>query len=69
VLGFIRFLRQLRRDNPGNDDHVYGRFGPLTTFNVDSVPLAFCDTSKTTYERKGARRVSIIIPGNGLDNR
>jgi hypothetical protein len=69
VLGFVRFLRQLRRDNGGVNEIVYGRFGLLTTFNVDSVPMSFSDSSKTTYERKGARRVSIIVPGSGLDKR
>lgn len=69
VLGFIRFLRQLRRDNPSGDDPVHGKFGRRHTFNVDSVPMSFFDTSRTTVERKGAVRVSIIIPGSGLDKR
>jgi hypothetical protein len=69
VLGFILFLAELRRANPSDKDPVWGVFGPLNTFNGDSVPLSFCSTSRTTLERNGAVRVSIIVPGSRLDKR
>ena len=68
ILGFVRCLRKIRQDNPSDDDPVWGVFGPEACFNVDSVPLAFADSSKTTIARKGSERVSIIVP-SGMDKR
>lgn len=69
VLGFTRFLRGLRRDNPSDEDTIWGVYGPYNTLNVDSVPVCFCSNCKTTIEEEGAERVSIIVPGSGLDKR
>jgi hypothetical protein len=69
VLGFVRFLRELRQNNPSDEDEVLGIYNLYTTFNVDSVPLPFCSVSKTTIDKHGATRVSIICAGSGLDKR
>jgi hypothetical protein len=69
VLAWVRFLRQIRRDHPNDSDPIWGIFGPRNTFNADSVPIVFASTCKITIDRKGAVRVSIIVPGSGLDKR
>jgi hypothetical protein len=69
LLGFVRALRTLRQENATNDDPIWGSYGKYTTFNADSVPIPFCDTSKTTVERKASKRVPMIVPGSGLDKR
>jgi hypothetical protein len=69
VLGFTRFLRGLRRENPSDEDSIWGVYGRENTLNVDSVPICFCSSCKTTIELCGAKRVSIIVPGSGLDKR
>jgi hypothetical protein len=68
VLGFVLFLCDLRRDNP-SEDEVWGLYNEYTTFNSDSVPLAFCSTSKRTIAELGSIRVSIRQVGSGLDKR
>ena len=69
ILGWVRFLRNLRKDNPSDHDLIWGAFGPQTTFNVDSVPVAFASNSRQTFAQKGAKRISLIVPGSGLDKR
>jgi hypothetical protein len=69
VLGYTRFLRDLRRDHPSSEDPIWGIFGPRNSFNADSVPVSFASTCKLTLEKKGAKRVSMIVPGSGLDKR
>ena len=69
VLGFVRYLRQIRRDNPKDDDAVWGAYGQYTTFNCDSVPIPFASPDKVTVDKIGATRVSIIQGGSKLDYR
>jgi hypothetical protein len=69
VLGWVRFLAKIRHEHPSEDDPIWGVFGPRTSFNVDGVPIVFCSANRQTLERKGSERVSIIVPGNGLDKR
>jgi hypothetical protein len=69
LLGFVRCLRQLRRDNPSDADSVWGLYGLYTTFNCDSVPVPFASSDKSTVEKIGTKRVSIITPGSKLDYR
>ena len=59
MLGFVRFLRQLRRDNPDSADPTWGAYGRAKTFNLDSVPISFCSSKRTTVEKRGSVRVSI----------
>jgi hypothetical protein len=68
VLGFVRFLRELRQKNQGLCP-TWGAFGLETTFNQDTVPVSFCNSNNTTLERVGAERVSIRLHGSGLDKR
>jgi hypothetical protein len=54
---------------PTVGDSVHGKYHLYHTLNVDSVPMTFTDTCKITIEREGAVRVSMIVPGGGLDKR
>lgn len=69
LTGFIIYLKQLRQDNPREADETWGMYGLLNTLNSDSVPMPFCNPNKITLEKKGASRVSIQVPGSGLDKR
>ena len=47
----------------------YGRYLPWQRLNVDQVPLPFVNDMETTYEEKGATRVSINQGGASLGKR
>ena len=69
VLGFVRYLRQIRRESPDDNDTIWGLYNQYTTFNTDSVPIPFASTDKVTIEKFGAKRISIIQAGSKLDYR
>ena len=66
---FINKLRAYRRAAPDEDDSVFGKFGELTTFNVNQVPMPFASSDPRTLEFLGTRRVWVKAPGSGLDKR
>lgn len=66
---FITKLRAYRRAAPDEDDSVFGKFGELTTFNVNQVPMPFASSDPRTLEFLGTRRVWVKAPGSGLDKR
>ena len=50
-------------------DPKRGRFRPEQRYNADQIPLPFCVDLKKTFEEKGAKRVWVRQPGEGLDKR
>jgi hypothetical protein len=57
VVGFLLALRKLRKENPSDEDLVWGNYGLYHTSNCDSVPIPFCNNSKLTIAKEGAKRV------------
>jgi hypothetical protein len=47
----------------------YGRYPPWCRLNVDQVPLPFVNDMDTTYEERGAKRVTINQLGPALSKR
>ena len=47
----------------------YGRYPPWCRLNVDQVPLPFVNDMETTYEERGAKRVTINQLGPSLGKR
>ena len=48
---------------------VYGAFLPHEILSSDQIPLPFVIGDSTTFEEKGAKQVSIVQPGDGLEKR
>ena len=69
MIGYVLYLRGLRRANPSTRDACWGAYGLYTTFNVDTIPTTFANQGKVTFAQFGQKRVSIQQHGAGLDKR